>query len=288
MLVMPAARPIERLLQRDTAITIGCLIVLWVLTWAYIAVGAGLGMSAWDMTTLGLWPQQEVAVPMAPSSGMAAMPSMATTWSIGVWALVIGMWWTMMIAMMVPSAAPTILLHARVHRHAQAQGKKQETHAPVAAFVGGYFLVWLVFSIAATALQLLLQNAGFISAMSMGSQVRWVSGATLVVTGLYQLSPLKKACLSHCRAPAQFLSRHWRPGVAGALRLGVMHGAYCVGCCWLLMALLFVGGAMNLVWIAALSLLVLAEKVVPAGAWVGRIAGAALIAWGAAILLSGP
>ncbi|MEO6065092.1 MAG: DUF2182 domain-containing protein [Lysobacterales bacterium] len=284
---MPLAPPLERLLQRDTAITIGCLFVLWLLTWAYVVEGAGLGMSAWDTTTLGLWPQQEVAIPMAPMSGMDAMPSMATTWSVGVWALVIGMWWTMMIAMMVPSAAPAILLYARVHRHHHAQGNAQAAHAPIAAFVGGYLLVWLAFSIAATALQHALQNAGFISAMSMGSKVRWVSGATLVVTGVYQLSPLKNACLSHCRAPAQFLSRHWRPGAAGALHLGVVHGAYCVGCCWLLMALLFVGGAMNLVWIAALSLLVLAEKVVPAGAWVGRIAGVALIAWGAAILLAG-
>ena len=106
-----------------------------------------------------------------------------------------------------------------------------------------------------------LQNAGILSAMMMGSQVRWVSGTTLVVAGLYQLSPLKNACLAHCRAPAEFLSRHWRPGALGAFRLGVVHGEYCLGCCWMLMALLFVGGVMNLAWIAALSLLVLAESI---------------------------
>lgn len=284
--MISASPSIERLLQRDRAITVVGLFALWALTWAYTAAGAGLGMSAWDMTTLSLLPQQEIAVPMPAMSGMDSMPSMATTWDAGTWALVIGMWWTMMIAMMIPSAAPAILLYARVHRHAHAQGQVQATHAPIGAFVAGYFLMWLAFSIVATALQHVLQNAGFVSAMSMGSQVRWASGTTLIVAGIYQLSPLKNACLSHCRAPAAFLSRYWRPGASGALRLGVVHGAWCLGCCWMLMALLFVGGVMNLAWIAALSVLVLAEKVLAAGPWVGRLAGIALVAWGAAILLA--
>ena len=190
-----------------------------------------------------------------------------------------------MIAMMTPGAAPTVLLHARVHRHAQAQGQVAATRPPTVAFVAGYLLVWLAFSIAATAAHWLLEGAGLVSAMTMGSQRPWLSGTVLVATGLYQLSPLKNACLSHCRAPAQFLARHWRPGSTGALRLGVVHGAYCVGCCWMLMALLFVGGVMNLAWIAALSLLVLAEKVLAQGRWVGYAAGAVLVAWGAGILL---
>ena len=121
--------------------------------------------------------------------------------------------------------------------------------------------------------------------MLMGSQSRWLSSAVLIAAGLYQLSPLKHACLSHCRAPASFLARHWRPHVSGALRLGALHGGFCVGCCWMLMALLFVGGVMNLGWIAALAVLVLVEKVLPAGRWVGRAAGAALISWGIATLL---
>src|SRR5204862_1353394 len=107
----------------------------------------------------------------------------------------------------------------------------------------------------------------------------------LAAAGLYQLSPLQNACLGHCRAPAAFLSRHWRPGGLGAVRLGMLHGGYCVGCCWILMALLFVGGVMNLAWIAALTLLVLAEKLVPGGRWVARGAGVALLAWGAATIL---
>jgi len=275
---MSAAPRLERLLKRDVAITIAGLAALCALTWAYIAVGAGLGMSAWDMTTLSL-------LPHTASLSMDMGPMTPMTWGPGDWALMVGMWWTMMIAMMTPAAAPTILLYARVHRHALAQGDVLETRPAIGMFVAGYFLIWLGVSIAAAGLHQALQRAGIVSAITMGSQVGWVSGTTLILAGLYQLSPLKHACLSHCRSPAAFLARHWRPGVMGAVRLGVMHGAYCVGCCWMLMALLFVGGVMNLVWIAVLSLLVLAEKLLRAGRWVGRGVGIVLIAWGAAILL---
>lgn len=284
----PAESSFERLLRRDGVIASAGLFVLWALTWAYLAAGAGLGMDAWDMTRQALLPHPPMpAMPAMP--GMPEMPGMAmdrgSAWDPGHWGLMVAMWWTMMIAMMTPSAAPTILLYARVHRHAQAQGQVAATRPPTAAFVAGYFLVWLAFSLAATAVHQALENAGIVSAMTMGSQLPWLSGTTLIAAGLYQLSPLKNSCLAHCRAPAQFLSRHWRPGSSGALRLGVVHGAYCVGCCWMLMALLFVGGAMNLAWIAALSLLVLAEKVLAKGRWVGYCAGVVLVAWGAVILL---
>jgi len=288
---MSALPSLERLLQRDGAITLASLFALWVLTWAYLASGAGLGMSAWDMTRLALLPQQHAVAPIPMSMSMPMpmagmdMAAMATAWDLRTWGLMVAMWWAMMIAMMTPSAAPTILLYARVHRHALAQGQLQATRAPTGAFVAGYFLMWLAFSIAATALHQALESAEIISAMTMGSQVRWLSGTALIATGLYQLSPLKHACLSHCRAPAEFLSRHWRPGSLGALRLGIVHGAYCIGCCWMLMVLLFVGGVMNLAWIAALSLLVLAEKVLAAGRWLGYCTGIALVAWGAVILL---
>jgi predicted metal-binding membrane protein len=121
--------------------------------------------------------------------------------------------------------------------------------------------------------------------MMMGSRSRWLSGGVLIAAGLYQLSPLKNVCLAQCRAPASFLARHWRPHASGALRLGAQHGAYCVGCCWMLMALLFVGGVMNLIWIAALTTMVLIEKVLPRGQWIGRSAGVALAGWGVATLL---
>ncbi len=120
---------------------------------------------------------------------------------------------------------------------------------------------------------------------TMGSTSRWLSGGVLVAAGIYQLTPLKAACLAHCRSPAEFLARHFRPGPRGALRMGLIHGAYCLGCCWAVMLLLFVGGVMNLAWIALLTVLVAAEKLAPGGRVIGIAGGAAMLAWGAALLL---
>jgi predicted metal-binding membrane protein len=281
---MSEAPAFERLLRRDRIITLAGLAALCVLAWLYMVTGAGLGMSAWDMTTLAMFPHQ-LAPDMMPGMDTDAAASAPTAWGLGAWALMIAMWWTMMIAMMTPSAAPTILLYAHVHRHALARGQGQDKLAPTSAFAAGYLLVWLGFSTVATALHWALERAGLVAAMMMGSRSRWLSAAVLIAAGLYQLSPLKNVCLAHCRTPASFLSRHWRPRALGALRLGAMHGAYCVGCCWLLMALLFVGGVMNLVWIAALAVLVLIEKALPAGQWVGRGVGVTLIGWGVATLV---
>ncbi len=302
---MDGASPLERLLKRDRVITIAGLAALCVLAWVYVVAGAGLGMSAWDMTKLALFPHQQfqdvtpgMDMPDMDMPGMD-MPDMSAMdmgamaepgmWGPAIWALMIAMWWIMMIAMMSPSAAPAVLLYARVHRHALAQaqnrGQNQDKLAPTGMFVAGYLLVWLAFSVAAAALYWLLEREAVVSVTTMGSQSRWLSGAVLIASGLYQLSPLKNVCLSHCRAPAAFLSRHWRPGALGALRAGALHGTYCVGCCWMLMALLFVGGVMNLVWIAALAILVLVEKLLPAGRWIGRAAGTVLIVWGGATLL---
>jgi predicted metal-binding membrane protein len=180
------------------------------------------------------------------------------------------MWWAMMAAMMLPSAAPAILLYARVR-----ESRGGDAVAAPVLFASGYLLIWLAFSVLAAAAQWLLGG----QAMSIGG--RFAQSGMLIAAGLYQLSPLKSACLRQCRSPAQFLSRHWRPGVAGAVRLGQRHGAYCVGCCWLLMALLFVGGVMSFAWIVALAALVAIEKLVPRGALIGRAAGLALIGWGA-------
>ena len=281
---------LARLLRRDRAITTAGLAALCALAWLYVATGAGLGHSAWDMTTLSLFPHK-AAAPMGGMSmpGMdmsgADMSGMALSadWSAARWALVVAMWQTMMVAMMAPSATPTVLLYARVHRHALGQGRS-EGLAPTAAFVAGYLLAWLGFSLAAAGLQWALERSGLVSAATLGSQSRWLSAAVLIGAGLYQLSPLQAVCLNHCRSPATFLSRHWRPGAAGAVRLGGLHGAYCVGCCWMLMALLFVGGLMNLAWIGALTLLVMAEKVFPGGRWVSRAGAIVLLAWGAATL----
>ncbi|MGX9576674.1 DUF2182 domain-containing protein [Mesorhizobium sp. f-mel] len=296
---MDGGSPLERLLRRDRVITIAGVVALCLLAWLYIVAGAGLGMNAWEMTRLALFPHQQTADVTSDISGMdmpgmdmpgmdmsaMAMAAEPRAWGPAIWALMIAMWWVMMVAMMSPSAAPTILLYARVHRHALAQGQIQDKLAPTGVFMAGYLLVWLGFAVVATALHWLLEREAFVSATMMSSQSRWLSGIVLIAAGLYQLSPLKNACLSHCRAPTAFLARHWRPHAVGALRLGALHGAFCVGCCWMLMALLFVGGIMNLVWVAGLAILVLAEKLFPAGQWVGRAAGIALIAWGSATLL---
>jgi predicted metal-binding membrane protein len=277
----------ERLLKRDRVITLAGLTALCALAWLYVVTGAGLGMSAWEMTTLALFPHQHArdVMPSMPGMDMGATAPMWMAWGFATWALMIAMWWIMMIAMMTPSATPTILLYARVHRHALVQGQIQDKLAPTGAFAAGYLLVWLGFAATAATLHWALERAGLVSAMMMGSQSRLLSGAVLITAGLYQLSPLKNICLAHCRTPTSFLSRHWRPRALGALRLGAMHGGYCVGCCWLLMALLFVGGVMNLTWIAALAILVLIEKVLPPGQCVGRGVGIALIVWGVATLV---
>jgi predicted metal-binding membrane protein len=204
------------------------------------------------------------------ASGAGVTGSMAAMRAPPFGALVL-MWWLMMVAMMLPSATPAVLLYGRVR---EARGGDNAI-AQSWVFLAGYLAVWLLFSILAAAAQRLLAGP------SMALDNRFAEGAVLIAAGLYQLSPLKNACLARCRSPAQFLSRFWRPGWDGAVRLGVLHGADCVGCCWMLMALLFVGGVMNLLWIVALTLIVTIEKLLPRGEWFGRAAGVGLLAWGA-------
>ncbi len=262
---------LEALLRRERIVVAAGLAVLTALAWLYVWLGAGTGMSALAMTELALFPHTRPE----PMPGMAA-PAFA-------WATLVSMWWIMMIAMMTPSAAPLVLLYGRVARHA-AEQRPGHVYASSVFLLLGYLAVWLAFSAAATALQFALQRSGLISVMMMWSKSAWLSAAVLIGAGAYQLSPLKHACLRHCRAPVEFLTRHWRPGRIGAFAMGIAHGGWCVGCCWTLMALLFVGGVMNLVWIALLALLVLVEKTASHGAAAGRAAGVALIAWGIATL----
>ena len=171
--------------------------------------------------------------------------------------------------MMLPAAAPTILLYAQVRAH-----RRSERLAATAIFTGGYLGIWLAFSIAAAVIQLVAVGP------SMTIEQPLVSAAILISAGLYQVSPFKDACLGRCRNPASFLSRYWQPGWAGAVRLGALHGLYCIGCCWMLMAILFVGGVMNLILVVILSVLVAAEKLFPKGEWLARAAGVGLIGWG--------
>ncbi|HEX2492425.1 MAG TPA: DUF2182 domain-containing protein [Steroidobacter sp.] len=262
---------IERLLKRERAYVGVALALLVFLAWTYIWRGAGMGMSALQMTSLTLFPH-------ARAEPMAGMPPPALTWIS-----VIAMWWVMMIAMMTPSVAPLVLLYGRVLRHA-AKMPLAQAFAPPMFLAAGYLSVWLAFSIVAAALQYALRRLDLISGMTLWSKSATLSACVLIAAGVYQLSPLKSVCVKHCRGPVEFLTRRWRAGRVGAFVMGAEHGVWCLGCCWVLMLLLFVVGVMNLVWIALLGLFVLAEKAAPRGLIVSRAGGAVLIAWGLATL----
>jgi predicted metal-binding membrane protein len=249
-----------RILRRDRTIIGGALIGAVVLAWAYLLLAAG------------------------PDVSMAAMsePMMPMPWTAATFGVMAMMWIAMMAAMMLPSAAPMILLFAAIDR------KRTERGSPISAtglFSFAYLVVWSAFSIAATSAQWGLQQARLLSpAMATGSTA--LAGALLLAAGIYQLTPLKQTCLRNCRSPLDFLTRYWRKGALGAVQMGLRHGLFCLGCCWALMALLFVGGVMNVLWIAALALFILVEKIAPAGRLLGRAAGIGLTLWGGAALLT--
>ena len=271
---------IEGVLKRDRAVIVAALALIVGASWLYVLAGAGMGMTAFDMSSLSM------ALGPSPGAMGGAMAAMATPadWTPHYAVLMVFMWWAMMIAMMLPSAAPMILLHAVVDRRARARAGEAGGPWPTAGFTLGYLLVWSAFSVAAAALQWAFEAADLLSPMTMNSTSALFAGAILVLAGLYQLTPLKRACLEHCRGPIEFLSRHWRPGARGALVIGLHHGAYCLGCCWGLMALLFFGGVMNLYWIIGLALLVLLEKLLPLGRGLSLVTGGLLLAWGLAFL----
>lgn len=190
------------------------------------------------------------------------------------------MWGMMMVGMMAPGAIPMVLIHAAVSRKAASAGGSL---APTAVFVLGYVLVWSLFSVGATVAQFALDRASLLSPM-MTTESRALGGLLLLGAGLYQLTPLKDKCLRHCRSPVHFIARGWRPGYLGAIKLGLIHGAYCLGCCWILMGLLFFGGVMSIWWIGGLTLFVLLEKVMPFGRESGWVAGLLAAAWGLFLL----
>ena len=219
---------------------------------------------------------------VADAGAMSAMEAalQIKSWSGLDFLLMFLMWAVMMVAMMVPSAAPMILLFAAIHRKQRERGR---SFAPVSAFVAGYIAIWSAFSLAATLLQWGLEQAALLSLMMVGTSPM-LGGGLLVVAGLYQWTPLKQACLRYCRSPIQFLSHGMRKGRGGAFVMGLEHGAFCVGCCWILMGLLFVGGVMNLLWVAAIAVFVLLEKVLPFGVLGGRVTGALLALAGLFVL----
>jgi predicted metal-binding membrane protein len=232
-----------------------------VAAWVYIVVRARrMATDSTDMTGHSMAPTLHAMTGMQP-------------WTATEFGLRFTMWAVMMVAMMVPTAAPMTLLYAAVARKAATQ---HNPLAPTFIFVTGYIAMWTIFSLVATLAQHALDQAALLSPM-MVSRSAVFGAALLIAAGIYQLTPLKNACLRNCRAPAHFLSRYWRTGNLGAFRMGLRLGAYCVGCCWIVMGLLFVGGVMDLLWIAAIAIFVLLEKSIPFGDVSGRVAGAAMI-----------
>ena len=252
-----AARPlIERLALRDQLVAAVALVAVVALAWAWLAAGD----SSHDMAGMDR---------MGPPS----------VWSPGWLGAAFTMWALMMVAMMLPSAAPMILIYARLPgANTPRPGLRLTT-----AFALAYLTVWTAFSAAAALAQALLIASGLVDAAVLALGDERLAGLLLILAGLYQLTPLKEACLGQCRSPVEFIMRHARPGATGALRLGLLHGFYCLGCCWALMLLLFVGGVMNLAWVAVLALVVLVEKLAPAWLRGRTVLGVLLLAGGAAL-----
>lgn len=241
----------------DVWVVLGSLFVLTALSWGYLL---------------------HLADAMADMAAMPGMPMQPQPWTaVDAWFAFV-MWSVMMVGMMLPSATPMILLFTRLQSQAHAG------YARTLLFGSGYLLVWTLFSAIATGLQYALQSVQLLN--DAGLTHALPAGLVLMTAGAYQWTSAKQSCLTHCRSPLVFLMSHWRSGRRGALRLGLEHGAYCLGCCWSLMLLLFVGGVMNLIWAAGLGVFVLMEKLLPVGDWLARGVGAVLILWGAWTILA--
>jgi predicted metal-binding membrane protein len=229
----------------------------------------GLAAVAWLYIYLQMSPMDEMAMPVAFSP-----------WTAADFALNVAIWWVMMPGMMLPSAAPMILTFATVNRRKRTRGRP---FVPTAVFTTGYLTAWGLFGIAATLADWGLEQTALMSPMTQRLTPA-LGAALIVVAGVYQLTPFKYVCLTHCRSPFDFVLNHWRDGAVGALRMGFEHGLYCLGCCWFLMALLFAAGTMSLLWMAAITAFVLAEKLFPAGRWIARVSGLVMIAFGLYLL----
>lgn len=263
---------LEAVLRRDRAVVIAALVIITALAWADLVwLANDMWMDGMDMTGFRMIP-----------AGRGLMMPASAPWQPIEFGYVFAMWIAMMIGMMTPSVAPMVLIYARVGRQAASSGRP---FAATAWFASGYLLAWTMFSLTATAAQWALERAALLTPM-MENSSSLLGGIVLIAAGLYQWTPIKDACLAYCQAPLVFIMRHggFRREPAGALALGFRHGFYCIGCCWALMVLLFVGGVMNLFWIAALAILVLVEKVLPFGKLIARLAGIAFIAYGAWLL----
>lgn len=259
---MQSSTHVEGTLRRDRLIVLAGLVGISALAWAYL-IYLTFEMGSMDM-----------AMDMAASM---------QTWTVMDLVLLFVMWAVMMVAMMVPTATAMILAFATINRRRRMQ---EQPYVPTAIFLGGYLIVWTGFSALATLAQWGLHETALLSPM-MVSTSPILGGLLLLTAGVYQWTPLKYACLKHCRSPLGFLMTDWREGPRGALIMGLRHGMFCTVCCWFLMALLFVAGVMNLLWVATITLFVLVEKVVPRGDIVGRVAGGVLVIAGLVLLGQG-
>jgi predicted metal-binding membrane protein len=255
---MQTTSNIESIIKQDRMIVIAGVVAVVAIAWGYTIYLA----------------QSDAVTGM--SMGVAA--GNVRSWSGVDFSLMYLMWAVMMVAMMVPSAAPMILLFATVNRRRKEQSRP---FVSTGVFLSGYLVVWAGFALGATLGNWGLHQASLLTSMMGGSSSGYLGGGLLIAAGLFQWSQLKSACLTHCRSPLSFLMSDWKDGTGGAFKMGLLHGRYCLGCCWILMALLFVLGVMNLVWIAALAAFVLAEKVAPAGVKMSKVTGGLLVGWGA-------
>jgi predicted metal-binding membrane protein len=250
---------LETILRRERLILGGCLAVTVVLAWLYLF-------------------HAKAAMPDMDMPGMVMLD--LQKWGPATVLLLFVMWTVMMVAMMVPSAAPMILAFLTVNQRRQSAARP---YVPVTIFLLGYLAVWTAFSAVATLAEWGLHQAALLSTMMTATSPA-LNGGLLIAAGVFQWTPLKRACLNGCRSPLSFLMSEWREGAAGAFVMGLRHGAYCVGCCWFLMALLFVAGVMNLFWVAIIALFVMAEKILAKGEFLGRVAGIALVIAGATMM----
>jgi predicted metal-binding membrane protein len=261
---MPDAAQVAAIDDRDRLIVWTSVGLVTVLAWAYLVYLAGRMSASMSYDQM----MQDMGMPMN-----------APWHAADVWFTFV-MWAVMMVGMMAPSAAPVLVLFAAAGK---ALGRKGSIGTPVLAFASGYAIIWTAFSAAAALAQWALHETALLSP-SMAASSGWLAGTILILAGLYQFTPIKWACLAHCRSPLGFLMGHWRNGVAGAIEMGVRHGTRCLGCCWALMCLLFVVGVMNLVWVAAIAAFVLIEKVGPLGRVASRLVGVASVLAGMFIL----
>ena len=276
---MSGTSPIENLLSRDRIIIGFSIGIIFLIAVVYTVLGIGMPMSAIKMTAMG-GPAGIPGVSEGQSMHAAGM-MMPARWSGTYAVLVFFMWWIMMIAMMLPSVASTVLLYSALLRRGSQSG---DAARYALYFVTGYLLAWSFFSLLATITQWLLELRGLVSPNTMTLTSHIIAGGVLVFAGIYQFTPWKHACLEHCRSPLQFLTERRRPGSNGALVMGLEHGTFCLGCCWFLMMLLLVGGVMNLYWIAGLTFIVVVEKLIKHGDKVAYVTGVLMTGTGTYLL----